>query len=176
MGLSVAARVGGRLAKGVTPPADGPGPQGQRILSNDQEILAICIGLAMLGPAAEAAWRAEQWCPENRLDVNLMSLYPDQVLAVKLALRLIEEWTWSLDGFSGQSREAQRALLQGWATSGIGLRRTIWGSLHALSCAGFAEHAAWALMDYPGPCLGGGGVSGRPPGQTTAFDWDERVP
>lgn len=175
-GLAVAARVGGRLAVGVSEPEGGPGPEGQRILDNDQEILAILIGLAMLGPAAEAAYRGESWNPANRLDVNLMSLYPDQILAIKVALRLVEEWTWSLRGFSGQSLDAQRELLQGWATSAIGLRRTIWGSLHALSCAGFAESAARELMEYPGPCLPGPGVPGRPPGQTVAFEWDERVP
>lgn len=175
-GALVALRVGGRLALGVTAPAGGPGPQGERILSHDEEILAIVIGLAMLGEAAERAWRDEEWNPANRLDVALLSLYPDQIAALRLALRLVEEGTWSFAGFSGQNRETQRELLAAWATSVVPLRRTVWGSLHALSCAGFAQRAAWGMMGYPGPCVASMGHPGRSPGQTVAFDWDPSVP
>lgn len=179
MGLTAtlaALRVGGRVFLGVQAPEGGPGPQGERILSNDEEILAVVIALAMLGDAAEAAWRDEVWNPANRLDVSLMSLYPDQIAALRLALHLVEELSWGLGGFSGEDREEQRAILSGWATSAIPLRRTVWGSLHALSCAGFGQRAAWELMNYPGPCVASMGLPGRPPGQTVAFEWDERVP
>lgn len=133
----------------------------------------VAAALAMVGPRGEAAYEAGRWDPAADVDRLLGGLAADQRDQLLLALRLFEEWTVGLDGFSSWDRETQRSTLAAWRTSRLGLQRSVWSFLHAACGSSFSGiEAGWEAMDYPGPCVG----TGRAPGQSAAFDWDEAVP
>ena len=110
----------------------------------------------------------------GHVDGMFGNLAPDQRQALGMGIHLLEEWTVGLTGFSRLSRDNQVAFLAGWRTSRLALHRTVWGALHAMTVSSFAavEAGSKTLMGHPGPCVG----TGRPPGQTALFVWDEAVP
>lgn len=171
VGTLAVAKVGGRWALGVTPPARAL--PALTHLSARQAATVTAAALAMVGPRAEAAYDAGRWDPAGDTDALLGRLAADQRDQLLMALTLFEEWTLGLSGFSSWTREAQRARLAAWRTADLGLKRSVWGFLHAATCSSFSgTEAGWEAMGYPGPTVG----TGRPPGQTAAFDWDEAVP
>lgn len=171
VGGLAALKVGGRWAIGVTSPARLVPALSH--LSARQAAIVTAAALAMVGPRGEAAYAAGAWDPAGDTDALLGRLAADQRDQLGLALHLFEEWTWGLTGFTSWSRAEQRATLAAWRTSRLGLKKSVWGFLHAATCSSFSgTPAGWAAMAYPGPCVG----TGRPPGQTASFDWDEAVP
>lgn len=172
VGGLAAVKVCGRLLVGAADPAFPPGPAPLQHLSPRQAAIATAAALAMVGPAAEAAYLAKRWQPAAGVDGLLDLLYPDQRALIGLGLNLLEEWTLGLRGFSSWDRPTQRAFLDDWRTSPLGLKRSIWGFLHAATCSSFSgTEAGWELVGYPGPCVGR-----RAPGQSALVDWDEAVP
>jgi hypothetical protein len=175
-GALAAVKVVGRLAVGSSAPRHLGDPSRLTRLTPHHEAIVTAIALAMVGPAAETAYDAQRWDPAAAFDDNLGLLPADQVGQITLALTLVEEWTWGLTGFTGHSRDQQRIMLDTWKTSSLAVQRSIWGVMHALSCSSFgAIEAGWEVMQYPGPCVASSG-SGRSPGQTVSFTWDEVVP
>jgi hypothetical protein len=176
-GLLAATKLGGRLLIGSAPPPRPTDPTRLRHLQPTHEAILTAIALAMTGPAAEAAYLQGRWDPAAAFDRTLDLLSPDQASQLLLALRLVEEWTWGLTGFSGLPREAQLDRLAAWQTSSLAVQRSIWGVMHALCCSSFSgTEAGWELMHYPGPCVAQPGSPGRAPGQSAPYAWDEAVP
>ncbi len=171
-GLS-AIKVVGRVVIGVEPPTPAADPARLRHLSPRQAATVTAAALAMLGEAGEAAFAAQTWDPAAGVDDLLEQMAPDQRALIGVVITLLEEWTLGLRGFSRRSREQQRAILADWRDSGLAVHRSGWGVLHVTCAVSFTGiEAGWAVMDYPGPCVG----TGRMPGQTALFDWDESVP
>ncbi len=169
-----ALKVGARVLWGAAP---GPAPlplSRLHHLSARQEAIVTAVALAMVGPAAAPAYIAGDWDPAGHVDNVMSGLAPDQAQALGLGIHLLEEWTLGVTGFSRLSTENQVAFLAGWRTSSLALKRTVWGALHAATVSSFSavDAGSKGLMGHPGPCLG----TGRPPGQTVQFEWDEAVP
>lgn len=171
VGALAAFKVGGRWAIGVAAP--GRATPALPHLSARHAATVTAAALALVGPRGEAAYAAGRWDPATDVDGLLARLPADQRDQLVLALTLFEEWTLGLTGFSSWDRATQRATLAAWRTSRLGLQRSVWGFLHAACASSFSGcEAGWEAMAYPGPCVS----TGRPPGQTVAFDWDEAVP
>lgn len=171
VGVLAVAKVGGRWMLGAQAPARAL-PELVH-LTPRQAATVTAAALVMVGPRGEAAYLAGDWDPARGTDDLLGRLAPGQRDQLGLALILFEEWTLGLKGFSSWTRETQLATLAAWRTSTLGLQRSVWGFLHASACSSFSgSEAGWAAMAYPGPCVG----TGRAPGQSATFDWDEVVP
>ena len=131
----------------------------------------------LAGPRAEAALRAGHWDPVRDLDGMLERLAPDQRRMIGAGLLLLEHGRVGWQVFSRLGRDRRAAYLDRWRTSSPAVRRSTWGFMHAAACFSFAGgEVAWKLMGYPGPCLSVANYPGRPPGQSTRFDWDPAVP
>lgn len=174
LGGLAAIKVGGRLLWGAAVPEVSYPADRLVHLSRRQEAVLVAVALAMVGPSAEQAYLSGAWDPAAHVDKTFDKLAPDQRLAFGMGIHLLEEWTWGLTGFSGRTREQQVAFLASWRTSSLALHRTIWGVLHSATSSSFAavEAGSRGLMGHPGPCVG----TGRAPGQTARFTWDEGVP
>lgn len=170
-------KVGARVFIGPPPPEVSHDPARLHHLSPRLERIVTAAALAIVGPAAEQAYRAGRWDPAADVDRLFEGLEPDQRSMAGVGLHLFEEWTWGLRGFSALERDAQLEHLARWASSPLALKRSVWGLLHAAACSSFSGgEDGWAVMGYPGPCLARGDHHGRSPGQSVAFEWDERVP
>ncbi len=170
-------KVGVRGVLGARPPAGASLPDGLKHLEKRHAAILSAAALAMVGPAAEAAYRAGRWQPARDADGMLAAMYEDQRGLVRTALNVFEESTWGMAGFSGLDAQAQQRHLASWRTSSLGLKRSVWGMLHAINCSSFSgTSAGWEIMGYPGPCLKSAEFPGRSPGQSATFQWDERVP
>ncbi len=166
-----AAKVGGRWLLGAEGPSR-PLPELTH-LSPRQAAIVTAAALAMVGPAAEAAYEAGRWEPARDVDGLLGRLAADQRTTVGVGIHLLEEWTLGMRGFSSWDRATQRSTLTAWRTSGLALHRSVWGFLHAATCSSFSgSEAGWELAGYPGPLVG----SSRPPGQSATLEWGEGVP
>lgn len=169
-GLAVV-KVGGRAIMGVTPPARALPSLAH--LSPRQAATVTAVAIGIVGERAAAAYDAGEWEPAADLDALLGGFPPDKRAELLLAITLFEEWTVGLTGFSSWSKEAQQARLEDWRSSEMGLKQSVWGFLHAGSTSSFGFSApGWRATDYPGPSVG----TGRPPGQSARFEWDEVVP
>ncbi len=146
-------------------------------LSNRQARVVAAAAAAIVGPAGRQAIEAGAWDPAHDVDAMLMRMTAEQRRLLGVSLHLFEHATWGLTRFSRLSPEAQAAHAEAWRTSRIGLRRSIWGFLHAATASSFSSTpAGWAVMGYPGPTIPGEAHPGRAPGQTALFTWDEKVP
>ncbi len=169
---SIAAiKVGGRALIGASAP---PRPLPKLThLSPRQAATVTAAALVMVGPAAKQAYLDGDWEPTEFIDDVFGRLPADQRQSLGMALILFEEWTLGLTGFSGWDADTQRRVLASWRTSDMGLKRSVWGFLHAATCSSFSgSPAGWQVMGYPGPVVGGT----RMPGQSATFTWDEAVP
>lgn len=146
-------------------------------LSPKQAAIVTAAAAVIVGAAGRAALAQSLWNPAADVDGMLERMAPDQRAMLGVGLHLVENATWGLRGFTSFSFERQAAHLDAWRTSGVALKRGIWGFLHAATATSFASTAAgWKAMGYPGPCLASSGAPGRPPGQSAAYTWDEKVP
>ena len=153
MGGLIGVKVGGRYLVGVQAPVRAL--PALTHLSTRHAATITAAALAMVGPAAEAAYGAGVWDPAADVDNLMGRLAQDQRSQLAIGLTLFEEWTLGLSGFSAWSREAQRAHLARWRTSSLAVHRSIWGFLHAACCSSFSgTEAGWQVMDYPGPTRG----------------------
>lgn len=172
-----ALKAGVRLLRGPAPALIERSPARLTVLSGALDAVVTAAAIAFNGLPGEAAYHDQGWDPAADVDALLGRVAPDQARLLCVAIRLLEEWTPGLTGFSGLSHEAQVEKLAAWRVSGLALQRSVWSFLHAACCSSFAGHAAgWALVDYPGPCVPGPSGPGRTPGQTAAYLWDEAVP
>lgn len=173
LGGLAAIKVGGRALLGAAPPSRDLDNSRLKYLSPRQEATLTAAALAFIGPSGEAAYDAGEWDPALGFDGLLEGLAPDQRDQILLGVLLFEEWTPGLTGFSSWDRDTQRSVLAAWRTSTLGLKCGIWGFLHAGATTGFSQtEAGWRVMGFPGPQIS----TGRPPGQTATFEWDEAVP
>lgn len=146
-------------------------------LSAKQAAIVTDAAAVIVGAAGRAALAQGAWNPAADVDAMLGRMAPDQRAMLGVALHLVENATWGLRGFTRLSLERQTAYLAGWQTSGVALKRGIWGFLHAATATSFAStEAGWRAMAYPGPCIAAAAFPGRPPGQSAFYDWDEKVP
>jgi len=170
-------KVSVRSVVGSTPPAGMPLPPDLKHLHARHAAIFSAAAIAMVGPAAEAAYRNGRWLPARDADAMLEQMYEDQRGLVRMALNLFEESTWGMTGFSGLGAQAQQRHLASWSSSSLAMKRSVWGMLHALGCSSFSgTSAGWEVMGYPGPCLKSAQYEGRAPGQSVTFQWDARVP
>lgn len=170
-------KAGVRVFGGPTTPALTRDPARLRVLTPALEAVVTAAALAFNGDPGEEAYAAGSWDPAADVDALLSALAPDQAGLLCVAIRLFEEWTPGLTGFSGLDRADQVAKLAAWRTGRLALQRSVWGFLHAASTSSFAgSDAGWALVGYPGPCVPGPRGPGRMPGQRARFTWDESVP
>lgn len=167
----------GRAVVGVPAP-EGPTAGGPWTALDERTATTVThVALALHGERGREAFAGGRWRPADDVDRLLGALAADQRKALVGAIRLLEEWTPGWRGFSALDPEAQTRALEGWRTSRLAVRRSIWGFLHAATRSSYADSpAGWAHMGYPGPCRGDVGYPGRMPGQSVAFDWDPRVP
>lgn len=174
LGGLAAIKVGARVLWGNLPPELSRPTSRLSQLSARQEATVTAVALAMLGPQAKAAYLAGDWDPAGHMDGLLASFPPDQQKTVGAGIYLLEEWTFGVTGFSRLSRDKQVAFLAGWRTSSLAVHRTLWSVLHAGTVSSFSAISVGSkgVMGHPGPCVG----TGRPPGQTAQFVWDEVVP
>lgn len=176
-GLAAVVKIGGRAVVGPAEPAHPLPASRLKHLSPRLDAVAAAAAAAMLGDLGAAAIDAGRWDPAADLDGLLDSLAPDQRTLATISLHLLEEWSLGLGSFSRMTLTARRQRLDAWRSSNLTVQRAVWGLLHAAFASSFARSPdGWALMRYPGPCVPGPGSPGRPPGQTVAFAWDERVP
>ena len=172
-----ALKAGVRLLRGPAPALIERDPARLTVLSPALEAVVTAAALAFNGAVGEAAYHDQGWDPAADVDALMAHLAADQVRLLTIGIRLFEEWTPGLTGFSGLPTSAQVQKLAAWRTGDLALQRSVWGFLHAACCSSFAGHAAgWALVGYPGPCVPGAHGPGRMPGQSTTFTWDEVVP
>lgn len=172
-----ALRVAARAVAGTAPPPISHDPARLKLLSPRQEAVVTAAARVMAGPSAEAAYGAGVWDPAADIDALLGHLAPDQAKMLGFALLLLEESTWSARGFSGLERAEQEQVLLAWSSSGLALKRSVWGFLHSAAASSWSgSQAGWALLGYPGPCRPGPAGPGRQPGQLARFSWDEVVP
>jgi len=170
-------KVGVRGGLGSNPPVGVALPDGLKHLETRHAAILCAGALAMVGPSGQAAYHAGRWQPARDADRMIGAMYEDQRGLVRTALNLFEESTWGMTGFSGLDEQAQQRHLASWRSSSLGLKRSVWGMLHAMTCSSFSgTPAGWDVMGYPGPCLKSAEFPGRPPGQSVTFEWDERVP
>lgn len=164
----------GLALRGSSALADTPS---LRFLSAKQAAIVAAAAAGIVGPAGAAALAQGAWNPAADVDDMLGRMAPDQRGMLGVALHLFENATWGLRGFTALSPERQIAHLAAWQTSGLALKRSIWGFLHAATATSFAStEAGWRVMGYPGPCVAAGGSQGRAPGQSALYAWDEKVP
>lgn len=172
-----ALKAGVRLLRGPAPAYIERDPARLEVLSPALEAVVTAAALAFNGAPGDAAYHDQGWDPALDVDRLMRNLAPDQVTLLAVGMRLFEEWTPGLTGFSGMPLQAQVEKLAAWRTGPLALQRSVWGFLHAACCSSFAGHAAgWALVGYPGPCVPGPDGPGRMPGQSARFTWDEIVP
>lgn len=166
----------GKAGIGLLAGAPGPGPTLTH-LSAKQTAIVTAAAAVIVGAAGRAALEQDAWHPAADVDAMLGRMAADQRAMLGVALHLVENATWGLRGFTSLSPERQAAHLAGWQTSGVALKRGIWGFLHAATATSFAStEAGWQAMGYPGPCIAAAGSPGRAPGQSALYDWDEKVP
>lgn len=158
----------------------GPAPAHREKLSHlspKQAAIVTAAAGAIVGAAGRQALTQGAWSPAADVDEMLDRMAPDQRGMLGIGLHLVENATWGLRGFTSLPPERQEAHLDAWRTSGVALKRGIWGFLHAATATSFASTGAgWKAMGYPGPCVAANGAPGRPPGQSAAYTWDEKVP
>ncbi len=146
-------------------------------LSNRQARVVAEAAATIVGPGTRAALESGEWDPAHDVDTMLMRMPAAQRRLLGVSLHLFEHGGWGLTPFSRLPREKQAQYADDWRTSRVGLKRSVWGFLHAAAASSFSSTAVgWGMMGYPGPTVPGKTHSGRAPGQTAGYTWDERVP
>jgi len=170
-------KAGVRVVAGPSAPVGVALPGGLKHLDARHAAILSAAAVAMVGQSGEAAYRSGRWQPARDADGMIGTMYEDQRGLVRTALNLFEESTWGMTGFSGLDAAAQQRHLASWRSSSVGIKRSVWGMLHAITCSSFSgTTAGWEVMGYPGPCLASAEFPGRAPGQSAKYEWDDRVP
>lgn len=125
---------------------------------DDTEYSILWAIAEVICPANGAFPAASSLQVAEKVDALLASSDPGLAVDVKRLLRLVENAIPGLildrrfHTFSAASETEQALILEGWRTSAIPLRRTVYKALNGLVGATYyAQPEVWPAVGYPGP-------------------------